>query len=385
MGLSPTNSNANTFRITILFCFLVLPLLSNFLGLRHAIQSSRQGSEITRLYDIPPLRTTAAANDEVPLSISKKSTHRTTKLSQQNQFMLNKSLALEEGYCKDYKGKKSGPDDVQLSSDDFLLFHIGKAGGLTARTRLWWSWNIEHEQCHPRPEVCFNETYPDKYDQRIIFLTIRDPIDRFVSTNQWTLSKPLRGSDIKMEHLKIYDKYQPNPTATIAEQLCKIEGGRIRLDPKVIDDIHNLQHWWTIDQWLGETYPQVYDWKKHSSRLFPIVSERGFDLTAQEDTAILQVADQKPNLFGNAEEFEQRKRKAICYVEPNTHNSSAVMGSPPQLSRKAQLCLARFYQRDYQLLREVRDLACKSYECQLAIQSILDRRAELLSESEKLT
>lgn len=158
-----------------------------------------------------------------------------------------------------------------------------------------------------------------------------------------------------------------------------------------MDDIQQLQHWFTIEHWLGETfYPRVYDWREHSSRLYPLVSERGYDLIAQEDTAILQVADRTDihqPLFGDAEDFELRKKKAICYDDTavtHQHNSSAVMGAPPTLSHKALLCLARFYERDYELLKEVQELACKTDECQLAIQSILTRRADLLAENANL-
>lgn len=202
----------------------------------------------------------------------------------------------------------------------------------------------------------------------------------------------MRDREINPEHLAIYAKYQPTPTASLAEALCNIvndDGNnntqRIQLNATVVEDVQNLQHWWTIEQWLGETtHPTVYDWRRHASRLYPIVSERGFDLTAQEDTAVLQVANLQPSLFGDAQDFELRKKKAICYVEANTHNSSQTMGAPPTLSHKAQLCLAHYYQRDYQLLNEVQSVACKSSNCRLAIQSILDRRKELLAEANKL-
>ena len=175
------------------------------------------------------------------------------------------------------------------------------------------------EQCHPRPDECFNTTFPDKYDRRIIFITLRDPIDRFVSTNQWTLSKPFRGKEINERHQEVYNRYQPNPTASIAESLCTIQKDTIQLHQQVIDDIQQLQHWFTIEHWLGETfYPRVYDWREHSSRLYPLVSERGYDLIAQEDTAILQVSDRTDvhqPFFRDAEDFELRKKKIKFCLE----------------------------------------------------------------------
>lgn len=52
------------------------------------------------------------------------------------------------------------------------------------------------------------------------------------------------------------------------------------------------------------------------------------------------------------------------------------------LSEKAVRNVARYYRQDYELLKELQRHACKSTDCEQGIQSILDRRAEVLASLE---
>ena len=72
----------------------------------------------------------------------KHNNHPITLHQNTSRYSLNMSLALEKHYCRGYKNKKGGPPRYNLSSDEFLMFHIGKAGGNTARKRLWQGWNL---------------------------------------------------------------------------------------------------------------------------------------------------------------------------------------------------------------------------------------------------
>ena len=158
----------------------------------------------------------------------------------------------------------------------------------------------------------------------------------------------------------------------------------------------------SISEYLGENSyngdTTVYDWKKQMNRLIPIVMEKGWDLEQATDEALIsaaQIQDIRTNFFAQDDLFQDRFQWATCLskkrldddvgeVNVAMKHSSAISkdGSEKLLSSKAQRCLARYYQRDYQILQELLDLnVCKTEQCSSAIQSILDRRRPLLEAS----
>lgn len=139
---------SSTSRISILICFITVPLLSNLFGFQQLLLqwNDSDGSRIrgdssqTTPSDLPPHPSSELREEKK----SKRKRPRTyAPASFPNNFTLNMALSKEKGYCNGYHGKMSGPARHYLSSDDFLVFHIGKAGGLTARTRLWRGWNLD--------------------------------------------------------------------------------------------------------------------------------------------------------------------------------------------------------------------------------------------------
>ena len=65
---------------------------------------------------------------------------------------------------------------IKLGSQKFL--HLGKAGGGTVK-HTFKLWNSTFPECHPSP--CTKDTQ----DSELVFITLRDPVDRFVSGFNW--------------------------------------------------------------------------------------------------------------------------------------------------------------------------------------------------------
>ena len=261
-------------------------------------------------------------------------------------------------------------------------------------------------------------------------VTIRDPIDRYVAAFEYTLATACKSLEEyndpviycrKMNPLRtsIYAKYNEDPSL-LGEALCENnnenenDSSFFKLNQTVIDqEFTQLKHLRAdnfIHRWLGEhrthVYP-YYDWRSSlgSTYLYPLVVEKPYDLIQAIDefiyylgrVTLLEDDDDSSDILwssylGNLTLLPLRQYHAECFHRPsdgddteeenddskNRHSSTAVRGRPT-LSERAQLCLARYYQRDYELLPDLLRLACKTDDCRGALQSIIDRRAPLLA------
>jgi len=325
-----------------------------------------------------------------------------------------------------------GANLKRLDLPNNLLLHIGKAGGGTLQSRWRFIYGINPPQsCHPLPcpsvfrlsTAKMHTRNPNSRKQHLpplvtlksILITIRDPIDRFVSAVNWRLTElcdprgdnrtvhqqPWDSPDERCnlqsllsspkERQVLFFKYQGN-VSLLAEALCTEEGKKDRM---------LILHTNSIQEWLTRT-----TWETSRNKLLPVVQERGFDFHDQLDQAIEWVQQQQQ--LESTADFAMRKKEAKkrdCVLsEAATASKDLPVGQIPEatsmlqnlatarhtssgqkhrftkrLSARGEFCAAKYYSEDYKLLQELKDKACKFESCGLALQSILDRRKELLS------
>ena len=82
------------------------------------------------------------------------------------------------------------PTKFYLKKSFVRFLHMGKAGGGTIAIRLRKLWKLQIHQCHPWP--CIEKKW--KQDnvtgkQPYMLLSLRDPVDRFVSAFYWRILK----------------------------------------------------------------------------------------------------------------------------------------------------------------------------------------------------
>lgn len=155
--------------------------------------------------------------------------------------------------------------------------------------------------------------------------------------------------------------YRYNQSASmLAEELCSANEATARLARESLGAILHAQH--DIQDWLA------FKWKGES--IFPIVLEDGAqDLEEQIDESVHWIYN--VTRFQSDVDFAHR----AANVKMKKHHTNVHTGGAKQtLSLEGEKCLERFYRRDYQLLQQLLDTACKTPGCRGAIKSILDRR-----------
>jgi len=266
------------------------------------------------------------------------------------------------------------PQQVKVPSAHLL--HIGKSGGGTAKERLNKYWKVLLDVCHPRP--CGNQAKLKPSKKPLNIVTLRDPVDRFISAFYWRshiLCHPEkdkrvgppsqechsdRGGGQMKEAKIIYFRYRLN-ASLLAEDLCSVDAEKASTAVASLNTIGHAQY--NINDWLK------FNW--HADRLYPLVIEGG-NFEAQVDMAVHWLYHQEK--FENSSMFENRVRYVSQehLVISNLRHSSG--SSKMRLSNNGEQCLERYYRKDYELLQKLLDTACKSKACHNGIKSILDRR-----------
>lgn len=282
---------------------------------------------------------------------------------------------------------EKSPRKHRFRDAQVLVLHIGKSAGGTLIHRVRQQWRLFVEQCHPSPcgaKIQAMNPHPE------LFLTLRDPVDRFVSAFYWRAfmvchpnkkqrlwKGPPRGCHAdrvpatRKEAKIIYIKYDMD-ASRLAEELCSP-------DPNVQGNatmaLQTIQHArWTISDFLK------FDWKQgNANNLFPLVVEPGIDsFENQTDQAVDWLY--KRRQFEPEEKFVERRRflqdqNTTASVEHSSHKLKK------DLTLQAEKCLVQFYRKDYEILDQLRQVACKTEACRQGIASILARRAPLLEQS----
>jgi Sulfotransferase family len=140
----------------------------------------------------------------------------------------------------------------------------------------------------------------------------------------------------------------------------------------------------------------------------PIVLEPNFDLEEQIDDALRAIAARaqtetscphrrprprrQPKKGSAAQDEEQQQqytnsRRASTRNHPFTrrrHVHSSLQNSNDVLSEKGTRCVAQFYRKDYEIIRQLSHSSICAETCRMALESIWNRRSPLLSISSSL-
>eukprot|EP00977_Amphora_coffeiformis_P013238 scaffold3410_cov158-Amphora_coffeaeformis.AAC.12 len=281
---------------------------------------------------------------------------------------------------KNLSDAESVPITYMLSNKTAVFLHPGKSGGGTFKERTAQCWRTLMKTCHPIP--C-----KKKFDsQSKIIVTIRDPIDRFVSAFYWRLlivcdrkdkRKLSRGATEDPERfckrplpgelwvLRNYNK----DVNKLAESLCSpIDKVRARAEKS----LQKIQHAKVdLQQWLN------FSW--HPEDLFPVVTESGI-------TSLEIETDESLHWLYNSEKFESEYdfQRRSHYAEKRrvagdlVHTSS---GHKKSLTPEAEQCLLKYFQKDYEILKKMEQTVCKTEGCHQGLQSILKRRNPMSTEA----
>ena len=291
---------------------------------------------------------------------------------------------------------KEEPEISWAKAYSFLFLHVGKAGGgsLTERLEKWW--HIHSSLAHPayaRHTDEMEKTSEKIAKAKIIMINIRDPIDRYFSAFTWhTRSTCDRaGGDDRLEGSVALglDKYcRTRPTE--AKMLYGRWGGDAsKLAEALYDKNETLAALAKADLDMEIRHASIsmvkwmdFDWTNRSEMIYPIVMEKPFDLDEQLDVFVEWL--QEKTHFDSEEGFRTRQNytkwkdcQGAEDSEMDKHHSSGA--SYEDKNTLDIVNLARYFKKDYEILEQLKNLACKTDDCVEGIQSILDRRAKVLN------
>jgi len=248
------------------------------------------------------------------------------------------------------------------------------------------------KQCHPHP-------FEKHFEAKTVFITIRDPIDRFVSAFNWRALIYCNPDGDSRKHLGhtphdvekscyetndnhyereiniLYHKYKQD-VSKLAEALCSSNEEEKRQAEEDVALIGHIKH--SIMDWLRDD--------KNFDKVIPVALDEHFDFNKQIDEAI-QYAQQHYH-FEDSSNFQKRKEMVLekdaqekderlkGYVKNMEHSSSRI--KEHSLSQSGKKCLASYYAKDYSLIQTLKMKSCKTINCRRALQSILGKRMRLL-------
>lgn len=282
------------------------------------------------------------------------------------------------------------PIPIKLGSQ--LLLHLGKAGGGTVK-HTFQLWESKVPKCHSNP--CIKDTQ----DSELVFVTIRDPVDRFVSGFNWrelllcnkhnetrrtfarayTNPKKYCKQMSDKESYILHEKYMSN-VSQLAMALCQEDNS------KAEEDVSSIGHAkYALSDWLPSSQHWQYEGK---SKLLPMVVEPGYDFIEQINNQFkYSVVKQNgtSSLIRNEKIFKKNSQQEDEKSEKFYAHSSVANGrgfSTEERKDLTECCLARYLHRDYKIIKEiVATSSCdgdKSGNCQGALESIYKRREKYL-------
>lgn len=273
-----------------------------------------------------------------------------------------------------------------------IYAHAGKAGGgtvdhcLEARGLL----NLV-EFCHPKP--CLK---PDSNITHIL-VTVRDPVDRFVSAFDWrafllcekynetrspahgkAFTMPAQKCDVgrEVERALVHDQYHFNANE-LALALC--EGSRVGADI-----LRHIRHMDSLSSHLGGVGALAF-FLKRGVGVYATVLEPGFDFEAQVRSAVDQLAIDA-SLETNEGSSDSLSTSQSSYNKAGgidyTHSAKSTRHPPSSLTSEGVACVANYYRADYEVIASLVEVGCHgsmASECQESLKSILRRRQSALN------
>ena len=273
---------------------------------------------------------------------------------------------------------------------------------------------------------------------RYIVINIRDPIDRFVSAFYWKIlvtcnpdghdprrqvqrgpratQNPYEWCQLKIgkeEKEVLFHKYHRNVSA-LAEALCNNDNDNDNTSFTIHEDVkHDINTIIHAKHTLEDWFTNKFDWRDYTRNIIPVVLEKGFDLYQQIDDGILYLLNDidmnvlttttttntsATTITTTTDGIEERSLKDYIPPNKNKHNSptktthssklnnnnnnnnnSNYFWEQIPLSKLGEQCLGRYFRRDYELISNlITKNVCKNDACRNALQSILDRRSDIL-------
>lgn len=295
---------------------------------------------------------------------------------------------------------------MHLHPRDAIFLHVGKAAGGSIMERFH-QWNLQVPTCHPVPCYSMLAGNPNSG----VIVPIRDPVDRFVSAFYWRLmvlcnpdgDQREGGTGHPAVHPELFCK---NNTARrrdeveglfhlfrrnaslLAESLCSANATLASL---AVQTMRSIEHARTgIVQWLD------FDWTKRNIFAVVVLSSSATttkgdnrknsanSLPDQVDAAVEwlyeRLSFESTASFANQTRLSQIQQRETTTTSHNNRHSSQSLKR--DLSAAGAECVAKYYQRDYELLRRHKKRLCKTADCLAGIQSILDQRRFLFDDDD---
>ena len=310
------------------------------------------------------------------------------------------SLNEQQQQSKDDVCEKLDEDtkpDADVHHIDFshaLFLHVGKAAGGSIRDRLEKDWKLYIPYVHPKP----SHHSVEKHQGQPMVINVRDPIDRYFSAFAWAINGTCNpDGDTRVEgkislRPDLYCHERPEEAEILfhtwhknATLLAESLYGSQMAD-QAQSDLRHIRHaGHPLSEWLD------FDWTSAPQLLYPIVLEKPLDVIAQTDDFVnwLYAQDQFESepLYANRQrrvqwrDCEQQQQQLAADEQSHvaSQHASGASHHDSDIPEVVLKNLARFYQKDYVVLAQLKEQACKSPDCVRGIQSILDRRADLLA------
>lgn len=299
----------------------------------------------------------------------------------------------------------------RIPRDQVTFLHIGKAGGGSVVEEFHRA-GVHVDECHPRP-CSPQRTREQVRDRTLLLVSIRDPVDRFVSAFYYAVLVLCRQDDDRRRpHRRFWDDprtrcarrrhhkrdvhlvfhvYQAN-VSLLAADLCApaAQPVRRRRARRTVRSLEHLQH--GITDWLtiNNDNDDDFDWR--SEDMFAIVMEPNVTELVHEARRALRwmmpkVSHRTAGVNSSYDDDDDEARRRRLRKPPvprdvvvDTRHSTSRVKRP--LSRTGEACVARYHRTDYEFLRDRREDLCKTDGCRDGIRSILDRRRPFLEGTE---
>jgi hypothetical protein len=269
--------------------------------------------------------------------------------------------------------------------------HVGKAGGGTLNSILSeYGLLDKFDVCHPKP--CLQKTrLRHQVNVTRILVTVRDPVDRFVSAFNWRAQLLCRVDDPRVkvhgsadkDPVKLCDLGREKEAAILhteyrsnadefARSLCD---GRGELSPATTAKLKQIRHMDSLTDHLGGK-GILSHLILRGVAIYATVLEPSFNFDAQARATVKQIA-LDANISLRSESKHESEYK---------HNLSEILGhnTTIKLSPQGAACVIQHFRGDFETITVLRQLACrglKALECRAAMQSILKRRLGLVEAS----
>lgn len=248
-----------------------------------------------------------------------------------------------------------------LLGQDTVFFHQGKSGGGTFKA-FDKEYKLGLQINHPAPKRSSVHGLINGPLTSLI-MTIRDPVEHFVSMFNWQLLILCHPDDERLQanyshpdntgefcistrveqERTLRETYKGDPNM-LAEALCEDSGHY----EQAVRDLADINHSMKISQWLQFLIDTNYNKDQGIQNFMAIPMSLNF-----EDDVEALILDLLRERYGsNILDARQRKEESFKREkEAKTHSSVTTWKKASSLSRLGECCLAQYYRKDYHILQ----------------------------------